>query len=374
MEGHIVPCGGQLTESKYLTPRGRFALDVRTTLILLLLAALPASARVTFVSPLQGSQAVGALPIEVTTDAANIDRVELSVDGVLVGVARKAPWRIAHDFGSTLVPHVVTAKVLSNNYRSSESASITTAVGETFNVDLVEVPLRLRSSRTVRAEDLRVAENGVEQAIRELKPERGPARFVFVIDRSLSMGDGRLAASLRAVDAETGFLRKGDTVTVILFNHNVAAPREVRNGEKVATLFAGTTPSGGTSLRDALASIPSGPRTYAIVITDGGDRNSELSEEAALRRISNTKTVVDAIVLGDTSRFLETAAKNTGGRVVDAERDGIANALHALIEDINSRYTLAYQSHGTKAGWRTITITAKKGVTVGEARRGYFAD
>lgn len=339
-----------------------------------MLAALPATARVTFVSPLQGSQAVGPQLIEVTTDAANIDRVELSVDGVLAGVARKAPWRIAHDFGAALAPHVVTAKVLSNGYRNSESASITTAVGETFNVDLVEVPLRLRSSRIVRAEDLRVTENGVDQTIRELRPDRGPARFVFVIDRSLSMGDGRLAAALRAVDAETRFLRPGDAVTVILFNHNVAAPREVRGGEKVAALFAATTPSGGTSLRDALASIPSGPRTYAIVITDGGDRNSELSEESALRRISNTKTVVDALILGDTSRFLQTAAKNTGGRVVEVERDELATALHALIEDINSRYTLAYQSHGTKQGWRAITITAKKGVTVGDARRGYFAE
>jgi hypothetical protein len=33
-------------------------------------------ATVTFTSPLQGSQAVGPLPIEVTTDATNIDRVE----------------------------------------------------------------------------------------------------------------------------------------------------------------------------------------------------------------------------------------------------------------------------------------------------------
>jgi Mg-chelatase subunit ChlD len=348
---------------------------VRRIFLLMMFAALPAAARVTFVSPLPGAQAVGPMLIEVTTDAANVDRVELSVDGALVGVARKAPWRIAHDFGAALAPHTVTAKVLSNGYRTSETASVMTAAGETLNVDLVEVPLRLRSSRVVRAEELRVRENGVEQTVRELRPDRGAARFVFVVDRSLSMGDGRLAAALRAIDAGTRLLRAGDSVSLILFNHNVAAAREVRSGEKVASLFAGTMPSGGTSLRDALASIPSGRRTYAIVITDGGDRNSQLSEEAALRRISSTKTVVDALVLGEASRFLTTAAKNTGGVVVDVERDGIAAALQKLIEDINSRYTLAYQSHGTKQGWRTIEITPRRsGVTVGEARRGYFAD
>jgi hypothetical protein len=42
--------------------------------------------------------------------------------------------------------------------------------------------------------------------------------------------------------------------------------------------------------------------------------------------------------------------------------------------DINSRYTLVYQSHGNAAGWRSIAITAaSKGVEVLNARKGYFA-
>jgi len=346
--------------------------------LLLAILALPAAASVTFLSPLNGAQALGPLPLEVTTDAANVDRVEFSVDGALVGVARKPPFRVFHDFGTTLGIHTVTAKVLANGYRASETASVVTAAAtanDTLDVDLVEVPLRLRASRTVRADDLRVRENGIEQTIRELRSDRGAARFVFVVDRSLSMGDGRLEAALRAIDDESRFLRPDDTRAIVLFNHNVATAREIRGGEKVAQLFGGTVPSGGTSLRDALASIPSGRRTYAIVITDGGDRNSELSEELALRRISSTKTVVDALVLGGASRFLETAAKNTGGSVMNVDRDGIGKALHALIEDLNSRYTLAYQSHGTQRGWRTIAIAAnRKDVRVGPARKGYFAD
>ncbi len=80
-------------------------------------------------------------------------------------------------------------------------------------------------------------------------------------------------------------------------------------------------PSGGTSLRDALASVASHERTYAIVLTDGGDRTSELSDEQALRKISGTKTIVNAIILGTShTRFLDRAAENTGGRVVSATR------------------------------------------------------
>lgn len=333
---------------------------------------------VEFVQPLEQSQVVGPGLIEVRSSVTGIDRVEFLVDGRLAGVARKAPWRIAYDFGPSLAAHEIVARVFSNGYRSLETAKVTTAAlaaGETLNVDVVEVPMRLRASRVVSAGDVRVAENGVEQTVRQLVPQRGAAHFVFVIDRSLSMDDGKLAAALRAVDAEVRNLRADDTVSVVLFNHNVARARRLERGESLERLFGDVSPSGGTSLRDALASIASHERTYAIVITDGGDRNSEMPEEIALRRISGTRTVVDAIVLGEPSRFLERAAKNTGGALVAARRGTIQRALHELILDINSRYLLVYQSRGTASGWRTIRVTPRRaGITVMNARKGYFAE
>ncbi|HVR41216.1 MAG TPA: Ig-like domain-containing protein [Thermoanaerobaculia bacterium] len=323
----------------------------------------------TFVSPQPGAQAIGPTAIEITTNATNVDRVEFSVDGKLAGVARTAPWRIAFDFGATLESRTISAKVWSNGYRNSETATITTAAltaGETMDVDVVEVPLRLRASRTIRADDLRVRENGVEQTIRSITATRAPAHFAFVVDRSLSMGEGKLEAALHAIESELSQLRAGDTSSLILFNHNVAKAQPVGR--------VNAKPSGGTSLRDAVASIPSTQRTYAIVITDGGDRNSVLSEEDALRKISTTHTVVHAIVLGNASHFLERAASNTGGTIASASRDTIRRELHRVLEDINSRYTLVYQSHGTQRGWRTIAITSKRsGIAVVTARKGYFA-
>jgi hypothetical protein len=356
---------------------------VKAFLFTLVLSALAPRASalapaITFISPLEGSQAVGVLPLEVTTTATAIDRVEFYVDGTLAGVARKPPFRVMHDFGTSPEPHRISATVSSNGYRTTDSATISTAslsAGDSINVDLVEVPLRARSSRALRADDLRVRENGVEQSVRELGADRGPARFVFVIDRSLSMGDGKLDAALRAVDAAMPELRAGDRAEVVLFNHNIGRPRAVERGESVRQLIGEITPSGGTSLRDALAGIASRERTYALVITDGGDRNSETSEESALRAISGTKTVVEAIILGGRSAFLERAARNTGGTVVHAGPDTIATELRRMIADINSRYTLVYQSHGVGGGWRSIAITpSRRGIEIMNARRGYFAE
>jgi hypothetical protein len=339
---------------------------------------IPLLAALTFVSPQTGSQAIGPLPIEITTTTPNVDRVEFYIDGTLAGVARKAPWRIEHDFGTSLDPHTIGAVVWSNGYKTSERAEVRTAAivtSDSYTVDLVEVPLRVKSTKPLRIDDLRLRENGVEQTLRDVRADRGAASFVFVIDRSLSMDGGKLEAALHAVDDARSMLRADDVVSVITFNHNVAKPRELARGESVARTFAGLTPSGGTSMRDAIASIPQGHRTYAFVITDGGDRNSQLDDEAALRSISNTKTVIDSLILGHSHvRFLDRAAKNTGGAVVDTSREGLARALRELIADINSRYTVVYQSHGTQRGWRSIEITPRREISIVNARKGYFAE
>jgi Bacterial Ig domain len=338
-------------------------------LLAAMLAASAAWGSVAFVAPLAGAQAIGPQTIEVTTDAAAVDRVEFSVDGVLAGVARKPPFRIAYDFGTSLAARTITAKVWSNGFKTSESASVTTAAltaNERVDVDLVEVALRVRSSRGVRPSDLKVHENGVVQTVRDVKPERPPAHFAFVVDRSMSMGGGKLDAALQAIRDARKQLRPGDTSSLVLFNHQVADPQPV-------DASPAPTPSGGTSLRDALASVASKQRTYAIVITDGGDRNSALSDEEALRRISGTKTIVHALVLGDShTKFLDRAAANTGGTVAPATKDSVGKALQNVLADINSRYLVVYQSHGTKRGWRTIEVSSR--YDIAGARKGYFAE
>jgi Mg-chelatase subunit ChlD len=346
---------------------------IALVIINVLVAAVTHAATITFVAPQPGAQAIGPMLIEITTSVANIDRVEFSVDGSLAGVARKPPYRIAHDFGTSLAAHAITATVWSNGFRNSDQVTITTAAltaSETMNVDVVEVPIRVRSAQPLQASDLRVTENGIPQTIRELRADRGAARFVFIVDRSLSMGDGKLDAALRAIANESPLLRNDDRIELVLFNHNVTKARAIRRGEQLASVPT----SGGTSLRDAVASIVTRERTYAIIITDGGDRNSATSESDALHAISNTKMIVDALVLGDTSSFLRDAAKNTGGTIVTVDTARLQRALHALIADINSRYTLDYQSHGNGPGWRSIVITPqRRGIEIVNARKGYYA-
>lgn len=334
-------------------------------------AATAQATTVTFVSPLAGAQVLGPTLIEATTDAKNVDRVEYYVDGVLAGVVRKPPYRLGYDFGTSLAARTIRVVVWSGGYMSMDAKTITTAAltaSDQITVDLVEVPLRVRTSRKLTASDLRLRESGVEQQIRDVRAERPAAHFAFVVDRSLSMGGGKLTAALNAIEGELKNLRPGDTASLVLFNHHVDKPVPVNSTNVV--------PSGGTSLRDAVASIATKNRTYALIITDGGDRNSELSEEAALRKISTTRTIVNAIVLGDShTRFLDRAAQNTGGSVVEGTKETVARDLRGLIADINSRYVVVYESSATNPGWRTIEIKPRRGgVEIVSARKGYFAE
>jgi hypothetical protein len=85
--------------------------------------------------------------------------------------------------------------------------------------------------------------------------------------------------------------------------------------------------------------------------------------------------ILDAVVLGDSNRFLDRAARNTGGTISRASASTVQRELHRMILDINSRYTIAYQSHGSPRGWRSIHIAPRsRGIEILNARRGYYAE
>jgi hypothetical protein len=337
--------------------------------------AHPALAAARFVSPLEGAQVVGLTAMEVVTDATEVDRVEFYVDGVLAGVVRTPPYRFAHDFGVSLEAHHLVAHVRSHRFTRDDVAELRTSAvgGESITVRLVEVPLRVRASREVTAKDLRVVEDGVRQTIRSVVRERPASRFVFLVDRSDSMAGGKLPAALAAIDEALALLRPGDTAQIIFFNHNFSGVEELPRTVSAAARYAAIDPSGGTSLRDAVVSTAGSERTITIAVTDGSDRNSEVSDEDALRRVSGTNGLFFALVFDRASRFLEGAAQNTGGEVRTTSKETVRAAMRELMQDINGRWTLTYQTSRETRGWRTIRVTGANGVKVLKARKGYFA-
>jgi len=53
----------------------------------------------------------------------------------------------------------------------------------------------------------------------------------------------------------------------------------------------------------------------------------------------------------------------------------VTTALARLLNDINSRYLVIYQSKSTSPGWRSIDVEPRRtGVTIVSARKGYYAE
>src|SRR5688572_6873760 len=233
---------------------------MRTRLVAVVLVIAASSllrAEVRFLTPEAGAQVFGRMPLEVATTTANVDRVEFYVDGTLAGVARVAPYRMMFDFRESPASHRIVARVFADQYRREESAEVLTAAltaSESLDVDLVEVPFRAVTRKPrLEKSDISIRENGLTHEVREVLTTRGSTSFYFVIDRSLSMRQGKLTRALGAIDQALSRLRPADDASIILFNHRVEPARTISRGE-VATRYRDVTPSGGTSMRDAVAS------------------------------------------------------------------------------------------------------------------------
>jgi len=355
---------------------------IQLSIALLCLAWMPSllDASVTIVSPAEGAQAIGTMPIVVATDASNVNRVEIRVDGNLVGVLRKAPYRLLFNFGEDLHPRTIQADVFSDQYKVKERARARTAgasISGSLTIDAVEVPVKIDSSLVPRVADLQLKENGTNQQIRQLKKTRSPMRFVFLVDRSLSMAGGRFQNALEAVDRFIRNLGPADSVEVVLFNHRVERAIRIERGTSVRTRFRSVPTSGGTSIRDAVASITRGGPTTTIVISDGTDRNSLIPAEEALRKIGRANSTVYAVSIGEDGprTFLDRATGSTGGLHLRATSSSLGETLQRILREIESRYVLVYQSSAKSSGWRTIEVTSlRRGIRIVNARPGYFAE
>lgn len=340
------------------------------TIALALVASLAAQASTRIVTPAPGGPLVGTVRVELAPPE-DVSRIDLWLDDRMVGTLRQAPWVMELDAGFSSGERslrVVTWRAGMSEREVLEHRASAMRVDATVAIDLVEVPLRVRGGRRVDASMLHISENGRPQRIVELRDERPDSRFVFVVDRSLSMRDGRLERVLDAIRKFGTKLRAGDSLEVILFNHTVSASAGFDDASRDAIA------SGGTALYDALASISPSGRSIVIVVSDADDRHSVAGAEDARRHMSRRGVVLYSNTLerGNAASLLDDLARTTGGLAVHSSDPH--HALQRILEDVNSRLIAVYQSDGVAPGWRTIEVRpAATGFRIRSARKGYLA-
>lgn len=233
-------------------------------------------------------------------------------------------------------------------------------------------------------DDFIVTDNGVIQDVDRVIGARSPVEAWLIVDQSGSVR-GRSAELNVAVRTFLGQLDAADQASIITFRHGLRLlPRIGISTEGIHTALAETS-EGYSSLRDAIALALTlrdvrFDRSLLLVLSDGADTMSWLTEASLEERISRADVAVYAL-MGQSdgasigARYLARLAELSGGRVVRVnEPSRLASAFVAVLEEAKARYVVTYYPSGvSRTGWHEIRVRLRRGRGEVRARRGYLA-
>jgi Ca-activated chloride channel family protein len=239
-----------------------------------------------------------------------------------------------------------------------------------------------------------VFENGVEQKIKIFKREDVPVSMGLIVDNSGSMRDKRQkveAAALALVKASN----RDDEVFVVNFNDEpfLDSPDFTNDIKVLEQSLAKIDSRGGTAMRDAIRVSIDHEKLKAkrdkkvlLVITDGNDNASMISQESLVKAAQQSEILIYAIGLLSeeerrearrAKRSLDTLTEATGGQsYYPKELSDVEKICHQVAHDIRNQYIIAYTPSNTALDgtFRQVRVAANgPGRPVVRTRTGYYA-
>jgi Ca-activated chloride channel homolog len=243
-----------------------------------------------------------------------------------------------------------------------------------------------------------VVEDGLAQTVRFFTDTDTPVTVGLLVDGSASMHPNRRVVIAGAVSfAESSSHR--DEIFALAFNEDVypvlppSAPFTNDSTVLRAALEHYVTARGRTALYDAISTgidyLTRGTRErkVLVVLSDGGDNASQVTQEASVRKALASNAVIYTIALvipgvpDANPTLLKELAQASGGESfrpdTDAPRE-IGEALSQIARDIQHTYTIGYMSTNTAhdGAFRRVrvVVTAPPGRRlVVRSRAGYLA-
>ena len=314
--------------------------------------------------------------------AQKVETVTFFVNGrTICTTQQRAPWRCEWDAGDVVRAHHIRVVATLDNGQRLTANLHTKDLGYAENVrtDAVLVPVIVTDGGNfvpgLTKQDFELFEDNVRQPIATFVSEKAPLDLVLAVDVSGSMEDS-LPAVKASVKQLLSKLRPGDAVTLLGFNDTTftVAEREkdARVREEAVDLLSAW---GGTALFDAtvrvldLVSRDFG-RKGVIIFSDGDDRNSLTSRDAALARVQSSDAMVYTIGFGGATTVprlrasLESYARATGGRAFFPRQvkdlDGV---FDQIVAELANQYVLSYAPPNLKLdnSWHTLKVRVRNG-------------
>jgi VWFA-related protein len=323
-----------------------------------------------------------------------------------------------------MVVFLVCAPVLPSQTAAQQDDDVIRVETDVTNLPLTVVDKQRRFITTLRAEDVRVLEDGVPQTLFTFQQETDrPLAIAFLIDVSGSQ-ETTLPAEKGAVRGfiENVFQSRRDLMAIIPFTGlayleqeltrdvlsvykvlervEVGSPMYLGAGRPLTGIPTGPglkapPDEGMTAIWDAvaltsrnvLARAPGLRRRAIILLTDGRDTASRLVKADAVNSTLAAEAVVYVIGIGTSADGgikrdeLRELAQRTGGRAFFPDKKLDLNAAFAEIErELRTQYLIAYSSTNKRrdGGYRKVTVE----ITNPELRKqnlelrhrpGYFA-
>ena len=263
---------------------------------------------------------------------------------------------------------------------------------------LVTVTVLDREQRSVtglRADNFELLDDQSRQSIKYFSTEDGPIALAVVLDASGSMAPRFDEARSALLDLIHSSNPQDDFSVIMVSDKPRLALDPGDSLDEFQRSVESFRPGGQTALWDGMMlgveelRRSSLPRKAMIVISDGGDNHSRITEGKLKAVLREADDEVYAVALRDpyASRReekegpmqLDELTSVTGGRVLSASgTDGISHALEQVNRELRDQYVLGYypSAQGRDGEWHKVKVRVS-GPPIHDrlqicARKGYY--
>jgi VWFA-related protein len=245
-------------------------------------------------------------------------------------------------------------------------------------------------------EDFRVWEDSVPQRTSSFRHQDQPVSMGILVDNSGSMRDKRTAVNAAAMHLLQDSNRQ-DAAFIVNFNDHAYLDQGFTSD--LVALNRGLAhfdTRGTTALYDAVAASADElaknaklPKQVLLIVSDGADNASRLSEQQVIQRVQNLGGPVvysigllydsDAREYERAHQALQTISDDTGGLAYFPRSLAEVNEIASEVaRDIRNQYTVGYRStrSASLGGYRVVHVEAiapRYGKLTVRTRRGYYA-
>ena len=242
-----------------------------------------------------------------------------------------------------------------------------------------------KRAEPIKAQELFLYENGVEQRIINLVTDPSPARIVLLVDNSLTLPTS-VEAMKQAVMEFAYEIFEGDQLFIIAYDEKPEIIQEWSDdAKKIEASLATFRKKGNPYLFDALEAsvkevltplMPGTRKTAVVLIGDGLDRGSSAKFDKVLSDLQNQSVTVYSLQIPDRTggayrrdqpkakAVIDQLTDGTGGKAFPFE-EASAAAKFICDELKKNRYLLSYAPVNTSTyDARKIFLLGNEGISV----------